>query len=354
MTTPVEMKVVMLIGNGFNCQIASLIANMSEGNLPKGLEMPLQQIRHNLNALSRLGFCPNDTYGVIKPDHSILMKEENIRIIRHFLHSVGLENGPSDWKAEARKYLALKIQELIITIGERFRLYQDMGGYRDIKKLFRHFGDSFVGLLEANHIGKIHICTTNYDGVLDTLLTTSRGKDAFLFKDGFGNGRCDQLKVIKPASFTRMDRYLFHLHGSYKFLNLDGETCKITGNIKNDNPVIVFNNPDKKERIISRDRVLSAYFEKLKADLRTFDRLIIYGNSLINEPHIKQAIQQHFNRAHTELVICSLHPHKVEKEVKPYYSQKIYKVGTGNITSEQQLLNLFDQLLKKGSQIFAD
>jgi NAD-dependent SIR2 family protein deacetylase len=348
------MKVVMLIGNGFNCQIASLIANMSEENLPKGLEISLLEILSNLNALSRLGFCPNDTYGVIQPDHSILMKEENIRIIRHFLHSVGLENDSSDWKAEARKYLSLKIQELIITIGERFRLYQDMGGYRDIKKLFRYFGDSFARLLEDNNISKIHICTTNYDGVLDTLLTTSRGKDAFLFKDGFGNGRSSNLKEIKPASFRLLDRYLFHLHGSYKFLNLDGETCKITGNVKNDNPVIVFNNPDKKERIINRDRVLSAYFDKLKADLKTFDRLIIYGNSLVNEPHIKQAIQQHFNRANTELVICSLHPQKVEKEVRPYYSHKICKVATGHITSEQQLLHLFDQLFKEGSQIFAD
>jgi NAD-dependent SIR2 family protein deacetylase len=345
------MKVVMLIGNGFNCQIASLISNMSQERLPKELETSPGDILNNLNALSRLGFCPNETYGVIQPDHSILMKEENIRIIKHFLQSAGLENHPSDWKAEARKYLSLKLQELIIAIGERFRRYQDQGGYRDIKKLFRYFGESFICLLEENKVEKIHICTTNYDGVLDTLLTTPRGRDAFLFKDGFGNGRSGNYKEIKPASFRLLNRYLFHLHGSYKFLNLDGETCKITGNVINDNPVIVFNNPDKKERIINRDRVLSAYFEKLKADLKTFDRLIIYGNSLINEPHIKQAIQQHFNRAHTELVICSLHPHTVEKEVKPYYSQKIYKVATGNITSEQELLNLFDQLFKKGWQI---
>jgi NAD-dependent SIR2 family protein deacetylase len=341
------MKVVMLIGNGFNCQIASLISNLSVECLPKDLETPPKDILTNLNMLSQLGFCPDGTYGEINPDHSILMKEENIRIIKAFIQSAGIANHPSDWKAEAKRYLSLKLREVIIEVGERFRQYQHLGGYRDIKKLFRYFGDNFLKLLTENSIGKIHICTTNYDGVLDTLLTTSGGKDAFIFKDGFGNSKRENYKEIKTANFKLFNRYLFHLHGSYRFQNQDGETFKISGHLKNDKPVIVFNNPDLKERIINKDRVLSAYFDKLKTDLKTYDRLIIYGNSLINEPHIKKAIQDNFNRPDTDLIICSLNPNEVEQEIKPYYSQKIYKAETRNIRSEKELLKLFDRLFKK-------
>jgi NAD-dependent SIR2 family protein deacetylase len=337
----------MLIGNGFNCQIASLISNLSTESLPKDLETSPKDILTSLNILSQLGFCPDGTYGEINPDHSILLKEENIRVIRSFIQSTGIESDTLDWKVEAKKYLSLKLQELRTEVGERFRRYQHMGGYRDIKKLFRYFGESFISLLAANSIEKIHICTTNYDGVLDTLLTTARGRDAFLFKDGFGNSKFENLKEIKTRSFKLLDRYLFHLHGSYKFQRQDGETFKICGNLRNDKPVIVFNNPDLKEHIINKDRVLSAYFDQLKTDLKTFDRLIIYGNSLVNEPHIKQAIQDHFNRSHTDVIICSLNPGEVEKELQPWYSQKIYKVTTRDIRSEKALLQLFDQLFKR-------
>jgi NAD-dependent SIR2 family protein deacetylase len=347
------MKVVMLVGNGFNCQIASLISNLSGESLPKDLETSPKDILTNLNILSQLGFCPDGTYGEINPDHTILMKEENIRVIRSFIQSAGLESDTLDWKAAAKKYLSLKLQELRREVGERFRRYQHQGGYSDIKKLFRYFGDNFIKLLDENDISKIHICTTNYDGVLDTLLTTSRGKDAFLFKDGFGNGKSEYFKEIKTHSFNQLNQYLFHLHGSYKFQKQDGETFKISGHLKNDKPVIVFNNPDLKEWIINKDRVLCAYFEKLKSDLKTFDRLIIYGNSLINEPHIKKAVQDNFNRPNTNVVICSLNPEEVEKEIKPYYSQRIYKVATQKITSEKELLHLFDQLFKENLTIEA-
>lgn len=333
------MKVVMLVGNGFNCQIASLISNLSVAQLPANILV-------NLNVLSRLDYCPDETYGLIKPDHSILLKEENIRVIKSFLHSADLESQPPTWKNQAKEYLAAQLQELIIGVGERFWRYQNQGGYRDIKKLFRYFGCHFAGLLEENRISKMHIATTNYDGLLDTLLTAPTGKAAFLFQDGFGNGKSAHLKELKPGRFNFLDRYLFHLHGSYKFQKREGETYKIAGNLKNDNPVIVFNNPEVKEHLIQQDKVLSAYFNQLLKDLKTFDRLIIYGNSLINEPHIKKAIYDHFNRPQTDLIICSLHPQEVEKEIKPYYSHRIHTVATRHITSEQALLDLFGQLFK--------
>src|SRR5215218_6640610 len=155
------MKVVMLIGNGFNCQIASLISNLSTESVPKDLETSPKDILTNLNILSQLGFCPDGTYGEINPDHSILLKEENIRVIRSFIQSAGIESDSLDWKAEAKKHLSLKLQELRREVGERFLRYQHQGGYRDIKKLFRYFGENFIDLLAENSIEKIHICTTN-------------------------------------------------------------------------------------------------------------------------------------------------------------------------------------------------
>ena len=122
-------------------------------------------------------------------------------------------------KEEYKGYLE-KLKELInkvllekiIAISEEFRQHEEKAGYKNIKKIFPNFGDAFRSVLNECGIDNVSIFSTNYDGLLDTMLT----KDGmFIFEDGFN--KTERGLMFEEEQFQRCRLKLLHLHGSYKF-----------------------------------------------------------------------------------------------------------------------------------------
>ncbi|RSK43753.1 hypothetical protein [Hymenobacter rigui] len=126
-----------------------------------------------------------------------------------------------------------------------------------------------------------------------------------------------------------------------------GRTYKTIGNFINNEPVMVFNQPESKGHIIKNDNVLNEYFRYLKLLLKSENtsRLVILGNSMEAEPHLKAVIKEYFNRPNTEIIVSSRAPHKVSNELKEYYDYDIKQIAVGEINTEEGIINLFKDYL---------
>jgi NAD-dependent SIR2 family protein deacetylase len=135
-----------------------------------------------------------------------------------------------------------------------------------------------------------------------------------------------------------------HLHGSYKFAKVFGMTCKISGVAENKNPVMVFNRPTQKGNLVRGDDVLNTYFEKLRRDLSTCDKFIILGNSMKNEPHIKELLSNSI-REDATIVVCSRNPSEIRAEIAPHVKCTIEEATTRDIMTEEGLTEFLKNVL---------
>jgi hypothetical protein len=340
------MKILLLIGNGFNHLLLNIIKNYPLYRLPRNIKTNQDKIVEVLGQIIYLYYeLPLEE---LKRTVKASDWEESLSGFNNYCEFIDKHKLHGDPKPLGM-FMKHKMDELVKSsmrnVASKSNLAERQGAYKDIKRVFPSFGLDFKKLIDCNGVTDLSIFTTNYDGILDTLLTDQSGN--FLFRDSFGFSGTQGVLKFNPYYLNKNRLSIAHLHGSYKFYEVNGETFKLKGTIFNENPIMVLSSPELKENVLIGNNVLSAYYDRFKNNLREYDRIVIFGNSLNSEPHLKKAIKENFNRIGTELVICSNSPDKVEQQLKGYYDQFIYKFGTNDVMRERDLLNLFYQLFNE-------
>lgn len=340
------MKTILITGNGFNYMINDWIKNFPDeyiDNLNLGTK---EEIREEIRKITILWTKFNDIFKEIQINNPQITEEELIRLIYSvidlFSNLPGLEkildaNKIKELKNLFSSFLLDKIKE----IAKEFKNHHESTGYKNIKKIFPAFGQKFNEILENKKITFFNIFTTNYDGLLDTLLTGN--PSGFIFKDGFSNYN-DNLLILNEENIN-FKKLICHLHGSYLYKKEFGYTFKLRNNNLNTDPIMVFNNPDYKEQIISRDNVLSRYYNILIGNLKEADNLIILGNSMKNEPHLKNLLNQYGNRKDLNVYVCSNNPSKIEDEIKKFYKYNIKQIDTSKFNKQEDFFEFITQIL---------
>lgn len=331
--------------------IESIIRNFPLTDLPPNLSCNKNEIANRVNEISVLWKKFDDIFERLKSDYPNVSDEELIRMIYTVIDFFsGL---PAFEKILDKKLLeSIKVAfsglliEQIRAITEEFRQHQITEGYKDIKRLFPYFGDRLNSILIDNSVDSFDFFTTNYDGILDTLLTKGTEK-GFLSTDGFGKDpdSASHLRLI-PDSLYDYRIKCIHIHGSYRFEKKYGNTFK-TRTIKQQNlePVIIFNNPLQKESLIRRDPVLSHYYSYMANSLKQVDTLVVFGNSMVNEPHLQSLISEKYDSA-KKLFICSRNPSKIANNIRRTYSGNIIELSTTSIKTIFDLISFIENLVK--------
>lgn len=341
------MKAIFLTGNGLNRLIASIIRNYPEDQAPQDLKLDLGNIANNIDDVAGLWARFKDAFPKIKHLHPSLCHEQILSILNEFIkEELVQEEIPENLINKLSSRIDAARREKLKEVVTDFKHFEDTSGYRTIRRLFPGFGSGFDNMLNYSKVEDVLICTTNYDGILDTLLTYPVRVNGthFIFPDGFGKSRFPGYLQLNEYNLRRAKRSLIHLHGSYKFIRKGSNTYKLAGALYNEEPVLVFNNPFLKEKEILDDQVLSSYYRTLIEKLKTYDRIIILGNSFRNEPHIKDLISKYFDRPNTEIIVCDLNPQEVVKELQGHYAREIYQFSTKGLHNMGQLFNLLHHL----------
>ncbi|RSK45206.1 hypothetical protein [Hymenobacter rigui] len=350
------MSIAFIVGNGFNYIIGDII------NRPAGaLETPEQLHERRATAMSiREITALWQKFDAVFLELSNQFQERGIRInheemirmiyavINLFSSISGFEQviPPSDiekLRSVFDGFLLDKIRE----IAKEFKDHEDSDAYSRIRSYFPTVPATVTEFIQSRQLGKVRVFTTNYDGIFDTIFT-NWPMGGFIFSDGFikSNSYPDLLE-LEPAYVASNTLVAAHLHGSYRFTKRFGRTYKTRANYDNSEPVMVFNNPNMKEEIVRADNVLSAYYQHLALILKKYDKLVILGNSMEAEPHIKKLINKYFNREGTSITVCSRNPSTIKNEVLPFYNRgEIHELSTNGISTEQDLIDLFDHLLR--------
>jgi hypothetical protein len=337
----------MFIGNGFNKLLANIVRHYPAEKVPKDIKTDLFTIANNIDDVAGLWERFKHAFPRIKQSHPNLCDEQILYLLDQLSdEEIFKEVIPKDKIEELFGRVDTARKNSLKNVALDFKRFENISGNRVIRKLFPLLGCGFESALNNNGVEELYICTTNYDGILDTLLTrpTRVNNTNFIFPDGFGGSNIKNHLKLYERNLANAKRTMVHLHGSYKFTKIGAYTYKLTGDNHNEEPVLIFNNPFLKEKEILEDQVLSIYYQKLIEKLKTYNRIITIGNSFKNEPHIKNIISEHFNRPNTELIVCSLNPEEVATELRKHYHKEIYQFSTRGITEEKQLLELLNHL----------
>ncbi|RSK49632.1 hypothetical protein [Hymenobacter rigui] len=186
-------NVVFIIGNGFNFMIQNIIDNIPIKELEATQVLTRRNVADNIRSITLLWKKFQLVFDELRAH--FIQKGNNISdeyliklinsVINFFSNLEGFEKilTPDDIKklrSVFDKFLLNKISE----IAEEFRIHQERKSYKLIRKYFPGFSKSIVETAENNNLKRVAFFTTNYDGILDTLLTTI--PKGFPFKDGFG------------------------------------------------------------------------------------------------------------------------------------------------------------------------
>ena len=339
------MKTILIVGNGFNYMINSWIDNLNEDYI-KNLNIGSKEdLKSDISKITVLWKKFNDIFQEIKKNNRNISEEELIRLIYSvidlFSNLPGLEKIFEPEKIEELKnlfssFLLDKIREIAL----EFKQHHESTGYKNLKRVFPTFGKDLNEILKSKDIEYFNIFTTNYDGLLDTLLTNH--PFGFIFSDGFSH--FDEKNLIISSEYIKNDKLICHLHGSYLYKKEFGFTYKMKSNFLNTEPIMVFNNPDQKEEIIKRDNVLSKYYDILIDNLQSADNLVIFGNSMNNEPHLKNLIKKFGNRESLSVYVCSTSPNKIKEQVEKFYEHNIREINTTSFTTPNEFLKFIKEL----------
>ncbi|MFD2246823.1 hypothetical protein [Pontibacter ruber] len=338
------MKVVCFIGSGFNYMLADIVkpqTDLTIGNIT------LYEELISLNNLWQEFDYPLLQLGSFIPDRRgerMLEAVENIQSILQKSSTIGNKINSTDQSPHA--ILDIFIKEHIQRVGERFTKFEENGGYSKINRVFSNFGAAFTSILQKNHISEFYLCSTNYDGIVDSLLTyycKHEMKRKFILKDGFINEDfyCDL--------FRRYNYKIAHIHGSYRYFDGPNRTIKVGKAIVNEKPLMIYGNPYRKESSILNNHVLKVNYLELKRLLSSCDKVVAIGNSFNDEPHLLDLLRSTFNRPETQMIVCSDKPHVVASVLEPYYGYTIHTQSTKHVQSEEQLIKLFSKLLSSTS-----
>lgn len=347
------MKVAFIVGNGFNYMVESVIRKYLTGQETPEQLKEKRDTADSIIAITALWKKFDEVFKELSEQFKQrgirVSHEELIRmiytVINLFSSMTGFEQILTAEDLQRLKsvfdgFLLSKIRE----IAQEFQEHQKSEAYGKIRNFFPVFPGSVTDMISERGLGKVRIFTTNYDGILDTIFT--KRPSGFIFSDAFINSASYQdLLELEPAYVYRNDLVLAHIHGSYRFTKRYGKTYKTRENTENREPVMVFNNPDMKEEIVKSDNVLSEYYRCFEVTLSKVDKLVILGNSMEAEPHLKKAIKKYFDRPGTSITVSSRNPGSVKDQLFNCYKQPIHEVSTSGVVSEQDLINLFDNFL---------
>ncbi|PRY14912.1 hypothetical protein CLV24_103151 [Pontibacter ummariensis] len=334
------MKIVCFIGSGFNYMLADIVKSQS---IYTKDDIPLHEKLISLNNLwYQLEPLFLQFHEFIPNRHGELMLEA-LDGIQAMLQKTATRGNASSLVDQSPLFTAnLLIKEEMRKVGEHFTMFERNEGYSTIHRALPNFGRAFNGLLRSQLVSDLYLCTTNYDGIIDSLLTyycRESKSSKFIMKDGFIHGRFNE-------SFFRNSRYkIAHIHGSYRYFQGNNYTEKLKKETINSSPLMVYDNPIRKEATILQNEVLAANYRELRRQLTMCDKVITIGNSFKTEPHLQRLINTHFNRPNTQLLVCSDKPEEVVSELEPYYNFQINTQSTEHVKSEKQLIGLFDRLL---------
>lgn len=359
------MATAMVVGNGFNLLLKGIINSSIEDHAiwvlkpcpsfvkekEKKEKEKKEKVVKEIEEISRLWSEYDTIFKMVKDNsNQKLNDEEVIRLIHTSLDVFSVLDIfkkilTKDQIKEMKSIFEILMWDKIKDVSKKFMNLHEKNFYSEISIMFPNFGKKFDEILSNKKDNPIHIYTTNYDGILDTLLI----KDyRFNFVDGFGeDGDIDFLSIDAPK-INESPKLLAHIHGSYLYEKQNNISKKQRRCTLNNHPIIVFDNPDTKKFIIKNDNILSAYYKQLRDDLSSFDKLIIFGNSMQNEPHLKEIIKAHFDKEGNQLIICSYDEESIEKvkeQLKGSFSQLIIGRTTKDIKTESQLLALFKEII---------
>lgn len=332
------MKIVLFVGSGFNYMLADIVKPL---RIYTKDENPLHEEITRLNNLwyrFEPLLSPFNNYIPTKSGEELFEAVEGFqKVYNKFI-------GKSDVdQADTSAMFASRIKKEMQKIGEQFTKFEKEKGYSTISSALPNFGKAFSHTLKQNNVRDFYLCTTNYDGIIDSLLTyycDFNSKRQFLLKDGFIHGR------FNKRLFKNFNCKMAHIHGSYRYSKRAFETVKLNKEIFNTSPVMIYDNPARKEAAIAENHVLSANFLELERQLRVCDKVITIGNSFKTEPHLQKLIKNNFNRSKTTMIVCSDQPDKVTPFLKACYDYPIYTQATTHVKTEAQLIMLFDRLFK--------
>lgn len=349
------VKRALLVGNGFNYLIADIIRQHNGNDLPKRITDTQEACINNIFFLTRLWERFDEAFDELKKETKGLNDEELIGIIQCVINFLSCLDGLVENvdMAQIQKLLSSVFDKFlvqkIIDIAQDFRKHEDIDEYKSIKHYFKTIPYSIEDFVNANPTTKFNLYTTNYDGILETVFAKKQqeGVSGFIAEDGFTR------RISENAPLLALDRdrlenakmKFLHLHGSYKFTKVFGMTCKLFGaGAKNNNPVMVFNRLEQKGNLVRGDDVLNTYFEKLRRDMSTSDKFIILGNSMKNEPHIKELLKSSI-RPDCTIFVCSRNPIEIKEQIRSSVRCKIEEVTTRGINTESGLTKFLIQLI---------
>lgn len=340
-------KITILTGNGLNYLIAGIIKKYPyTGGMLGSLKKPTSD---NIYNITKLWEAFDNIFKELSEELNNVNPEELIRmvyaVINLFSSIDTFERVLGKEKViEIREAFNMFLIEKIIHIADRFREHENFDQYKDILKYFKHFSDDVNKFAQENDT-TLCITTTNYDGLLETLFV--RKSEGYSSSDGFKKFNNSNLLQFDPLSFEKKRIHIMHIHGSYKYTKRNNTTYKLIGTSTNETPVMIFNNKHVKESIIKSDNVLSYYFSKFEQDLSESHKLIILGNSMKTEPHIKSSIKRLLPKNAT-VMICSDNPTLVHEEIKDFLSDQIViPMNTSDMCTEKELTDLFKTFIIK-------
>lgn len=368
-------NICLLVGNGFNLMLNNIIENeinlnSKNKNMNNSEVEELKDLQNKFLDQTNLWKEFDDIFNSLKSDTGINSNdEEMISIVYTIIELLSIVGN------KAEKYHGIfsdeihgiqrKFNELIgdkiNSIIKRFYEFEETKYYSKLKSLFyiksNTFADEISKLLKDSRTN-LKIFTTNYDGIMETLLNRAKKGvkltgELFITKDGFGTISPKMNLGVEPDDYlcfyekiVENEKHIcVHLHGSYKFVALkDNKVFKSKKFIENSLPVIVFNSPLRKKDIIEEYSVLDKKFEIFKNSLNICKKLIIIGSSLESDPHIVRAIIENVQKK-TEVKIISYDKFsaaRVSNILKTHgFKGKITVGETKNIKSPKELLSLF-------------
>lgn len=345
------MRVPIIIGNGLNYLLEDIVRSYDDTKYPAHFPVTKIQIADSVREITQLWKKFDELFAELKQKAPKLSEEELIRLIYSVLdifsnikifEKVLKQEDVQKIKDVFGQFLVDKVRQ----ISNEFREHQDSDGYKYLKRLFPSFGADIQKLVDENGIQKLNIYTTNYDGILDTLLTGN--PYGFIFVDGFSKRDNPDLLTIWPPYIYDSKMTISHIHGSYRYIRQYGTTYKLRTNGENTDPVMVFNNPDFKEEKIKNDNVLGEYYHNLTTDLKESGRLIIFGNSMTNEPHLKDLIKTYFNNEGNTIYICSRSPEQIHEQIKKVFQFNVVYKSTGQVKTIEGLVEIIKDVLTHG------
>jgi hypothetical protein len=333
------MNRLFLIGNGFIKHTRNLIINESKEsdlidqyNLIHRVASTLNDVSNLFNEITELGDSLRIVLNCKIDNETIFEIADNI--IALYRIQLG-----EYYPIECYNILAEKGQSIlersILPVVRKFEKIERDGIYGDFLRLISQYqiGDNIKSHYDQCD-GNISIFTTNYDGFLEQTLCASSGVNGwgFYFKDGFGGFGIYDLTHHEPNFKTKY--FLGHIHSSYRYGWHDGKWIKTRLRERkqlNNFPTLVYSMPKEKMNYIYNNPLLLRYWLEFERRLDQCNEIIIFGNSLRSDPHIKIAIKNTFGKFKKYYVIKNNCDDLSSAEKSFYGEENVVIINANNI-----------------------